>query len=360
MHLPAVSALIPDGIGIPAIQIPAKTIERDGRPLTVPAADHTGRLGEVVDSFPQAVLELPRECPGHLEPFGIGEDRALFNEIPEQDHHVRVVVVGAGEWVVFVFEAFLIDGLNLFSGRCIREREPQRLSCITLAAGHVIHRHVFADAVPAKVTNRAIASGGIPDFIIEQITGRVHSFAELDVGHPAERQRIVFHLSTLDPRDQSSGRSFNAIGITASGEYCINAVTERIMKGTHHRPAGPRILQIQQRKIAAVQLLNHCIRRTVAKQDEILLQRNVLERIFIGDDGELDLRSFENRCLDGLRFFRVSAAPRRDNGGRAFVLADQRRGDVEFFQTLNFRRLWRRRDSWRLDAGDELDAANEE
>ena len=155
-------ALIPDGIGVVLLEVAPEAVEGNGGPLSV-AGTYTG--GDAIEPVGAGIVaaaslgmfKLQGEGVGNAQAFVVSEYGTFLNQVPEEDHHVGVVVVWAGQRRVLVLEPLPVN-LRYFLARLgIREGEADGLAGMVLVAGHVVHRHVLADAVPAEVADRAVA-----------------------------------------------------------------------------------------------------------------------------------------------------------------------------------------------------------
>ena len=175
-------ALLPNRVGIVSLEVAGKTIKCDGRPLPVPRPDGAGPTGGTPRVGPLAcpVVQLRGQRAGDAKPIFVAEHGALFNQVPEEDHHVGRVMIGTAQGVVLVLDPFPVDLGDFPKGLGVGESQSQELLGVELVAGHVVHGHPLADAVPAEVAHRAVSGRRFPSLDFPDVAGHFDAVAHLD------------------------------------------------------------------------------------------------------------------------------------------------------------------------------------
>ncbi len=340
----ALDALLPDAVWIVFLKIAAEAVERDRRPLPVPRANRRRRPRQAIDALILTVVQLPGEGVRDAQALFIGEDRALLDQVPVEHHQVGIIVVRAGKGIVLILDPFLIDPGDLFQRLLIGEGEADRLPGMEGIAGHVVHRHPLADAVPPEVADRAVVSRCLPRLERRQILGHGDPLAEADLHQPAESEAALLAVRLADLGDEGIRSGGDAGGITAAREDHVVPAAERVMERAHLIPARPGIAEVGQREVAVIQLLDRPIGGAVAQNDEVPPDRHRCFRRIVADNRDARSGHLLDRLLDPGRITLMRR--RRHDGCHRPALSHQIRREIEWLQlrVLRRHRIRRRRE----------------
>ncbi len=296
------------------VEVSAEAIQRDGRPLPVPGTNAVGRLGEAVNAFVLAMVQLPGKGIRDLQPFLVREHGAFFDQVPEQDRHVSVVVIEPGQRIMLVLDPLAVDLLDVLDRLLVRKRQTDDLAGAELVTRHVVHGHAFADTAPAEVANGAIAERSFPGFELLDVRRRFQPLAELRVHRPTDRQ-VALHGGRLG---QDAGQRLDALvdpnRVASPDDHDAVPVAERIV----HRPDDvafrPGVFEIHQAVMPVVQGTDRLVGRAIAQHDEIALEGHGCFWGVLGDDRHLDAAAVLDLPLDGRGGVLIGRGRRRHDG----------------------------------------------
>ena len=300
-------AVGPDRVVIVLREVPAQYIERHRRPLPVARPERARRLREPVDTLTLPVVDLPAQAVSHSQPLLVGEGRALLNEVPEQRHHVGVVVVRPLQWVVLVLDALAVDVGYLRLRLVVGEGQSQRLAGLELVACHVVHCHALADAVPAEVPSRPIPRRGLPDLELPQVGRHLDAVPELDLHQPPHRELALRPAGRVEHLDELVRRLGYSRVVTATDIDGVMPAAEWVVAGADDVAVGSRIAQVQQRIVAVVDLLHALARRPIPEHDEVPRDRHRGLRRRVQHDGRRDTGDALDGRLNRLRLVVIAA-----------------------------------------------------
>ncbi len=360
----ALDALLPDGARVVRVEVPPQAIQRDRRVLPVPRADVGGRSGQPVDALVLAVVELPREGVRHLQALFVAEDRTLLDEVPEQDRHVRVVVIEPRQGVVLVLDALAVNLGDILEGLLVGEGEPQRLPSVELVARHIVRRHPLGDAAPAEVSGGFVPFRGLPDLKLAHVPGHLDALAQLDLGQPPDGQRALLRTRLVELADEDLGGCLDAGKVAAAHEHDVVPIPERVVQRAHNVAFRARVAQVQQRVVPVVQLADRLVGGAIAQDDQVAGDRHRPGRRGVRVNRHLR----PSELLDGLRdaegLLVIYGGGRGDDGHVRLAVLHQLRDEVQVLELVVLRDdgLRRRRRRWGrgLDAGDQADTVNDE
>ena len=298
MELGALNAVLPDRIRVVLLKIAPQAIERNGRPLPVPGADSRGGLCASVDPFTFSMVELLRKSVGDAQTFLIREHRAFLDQVPEQYHHMCVVVIRPTERFFLVLNAFAVNPGYLLTSFFIRECQSEKLASVGCITGHVVHGHPLADAVPAEVTHRSIPFRCLPCLELTKVCRNADSLAEFDLCQPTNRKCIFRNTNLVQLCYKCICGSVHAHQVTSPHEDHIVAVTEGIVECAYYVPSRPGIAEIEERIVAVIQLADSTVGGPIAQNDEMSTDRHGPSWRLIGSDRHLDTCEFSDSLLD--------------------------------------------------------------
>ena len=186
---------------------------------------------------------------GDEQAVGVGEQRALLDQVPDQGVVMRVVMVGPGEEAAVAGGLHEGPGESCFSRVIVHETEP---------AGFVIAERRLQPVDEQAEEGRSPAG----------ISGRVVVLPEPDVEQPAdiERARAV----GLEPRAELPDGLGNARGVAPSEQDDIGPGSKGVVDRPDFVSASSRIPPVGEAEPAEVELFDERIVGQVAQGDHAL------------------------------------------------------------------------------------------
>jgi len=320
---------LPEGIRVVGLEVSGQAVAGDGRPLAVPAADPLGDLGGPggPGHLGLPMVDLVREGPGDAQTILVGEHRAFFDQVPEEDHQVGGVVVGAAQGAVLDLDPLAVNARDFLAGHLVREGQTQELSGVHRVAGHVVQRHALAQAVPAEVADRAIAGRGLPGLCVLHPLGHTESPVQLDVGQAPQADRSLGGC-LLEPLDEVFASLFDARQIAATDEDHVVGVAKGIVERADLEAPFSGVFQVEQRQVAVVELGDQPVGGAIAQGDYVALDRQRGGRGVLGD-GQLCPREAHYALNDPLGKLVIAARCGHDDRRVGLAILDHDRLETE-------------------------------
>ena len=182
---------------------------------------------------------------------------------------MRGVMVRAAEGLIFILDPFTVDRRNLGLRLRVGKGQPQKLPRMVFFTGHIVHRHMLADAVPAEIPHGPVTRGGLPGLEILKLLRYLHPVSKTDFHQPADRQACSTAGNSGKLSNKHIGRQTHAGGIAPTDCNHIAPVPEGIVERPHNVAVRSGIFQVQQCVIAIVQPRNGAIRGPVAEHNQV-------------------------------------------------------------------------------------------
>ena len=329
--------LLPARVGVVLLEVATEHVHAEMRPLWMATVDAGRWTPGFVGVLSRPVRELLCERVGDLKALRVAEERALLDQVPEQHHRERGVVIGLGQRVLDVIEPIGLVLAEVCRGFSIRESHALELAQPGLLASHVVHGHELAVHGPSEAEARAIPDRRVPVLdlhVVLDVPDRLEPAAELDVHNPAGRQLAIRRLRRLEFLDEHLRGAGHPCFVAAAHKDYVTTVAVRVVKGSDHVSLSTRVLEVEHRVPGIIERTDGPASRTVAQRDQVALDGHCGFGCIVSDDWRPDSRHSLDGLLDGRSRLAVDTGSWCDDRDHGPTVSRQIGGQIQILEFL--------------------------